>query len=223
MQNQTLIFRDKHALVTKYIHQADVVLDVGFWGQGITENNPQWIHELLCTASETVYGTDLQYDESATRIRANPSRYRKANAESFDFDGMQFDTIVASELIEHLSNPGMFLDSCKKYLKPGGMLILTTPNCFNLFNIAGKLSRKEPVTNADHTCYYNSVTLIHLLEKNGWVAKEVAYVYTLNIDYPESFKKKVLNAFYKLFSIATPKFLETLVIVAEQKNVTKLQ
>jgi len=223
MKQKPSIVYNKHTLISQYIARDSVVLDVGFWGQGIKVGDPNWIHEILCTQVDAVYGTDLEYDESAPRIRANPARYNKANAESFNFRGVRFDTIIASELIEHLSNPGLFLDSCKKHLKPGGVLLITTPNCFNLYNIAGKFSRDEPITNADHTCYYNSTTIARLLGKNGWVVKEVGYIYTLNIEYSESFKKKFLNVLYKACSMFTPKFLETLFIVAEPKNDITLQ
>ena len=40
----------------------------------------------------------------------------------------RFDGILASEIIEHLENPRHFLRQCFSVLKPGGHLILTTPN-----------------------------------------------------------------------------------------------
>jgi 2-polyprenyl-3-methyl-5-hydroxy-6-metoxy-1,4-benzoquinol methylase len=39
-----------------------------------------------------------------------------------------FDAITAAEIIEHLENPRHFLRQCLALLKPGGYLILTTPN-----------------------------------------------------------------------------------------------
>jgi 2-polyprenyl-3-methyl-5-hydroxy-6-metoxy-1,4-benzoquinol methylase len=39
-----------------------------------------------------------------------------------------FDAIVALEIIEHLENPRKFLRQCFKLLKPGGLLLLSTPN-----------------------------------------------------------------------------------------------
>ena len=44
---------------------------------------------------------------------------------------MQFDAIMASEIIEHLENPRHFAREICKLLKPGGRLILSTPNVEN--------------------------------------------------------------------------------------------
>ena len=46
-------------------------------------------------------------------------------SENFD---KKFDLIIAIEIIEHLDNPRQFLEEIQKLLKPGGQLIVTTPN-----------------------------------------------------------------------------------------------
>jgi SAM-dependent methyltransferase len=48
-----------------------------------------------------------------------------------DFSGaiaQRFDAIVALEVIEHLENPREFLRQCRLLLRPGGVLLLSTPN-----------------------------------------------------------------------------------------------
>ncbi|XP_055382726.1 ubiquinone biosynthesis O-methyltransferase-like [Condylostylus longicornis] len=40
----------------------------------------------------------------------------------------QFDIVVASEVIEHVNNPETFFRHCADCVKPGGLLIITTPN-----------------------------------------------------------------------------------------------
>lgn len=39
-----------------------------------------------------------------------------------------FDTVIAGEVIEHLEQPVLFLRNCRRVLKCGGRLILSTPN-----------------------------------------------------------------------------------------------
>ncbi len=205
-----MIYRDKKALITALIQKETTVLDVGFWGQGLGFDDPEWPHAMLMALTNNVYGIDLDFDVSKLE---HSERYFKANAEQFDLP-LKFDVIFAGDIIEHLSNQGSFLASCSRNLKQGGVLILTTPNCFNLFNIAEKITKTEPTTNSDHTCYYNSKTLKKLLQKNGWEVTSIDFLYTLNPKFQESWKKKFLNLLYEIFSWWTPKFIETLVVVA---------
>jgi SAM-dependent methyltransferase len=43
----------------------------------------------------------------------------------------RFDVVVALELIEHLENPFHFMRQCLELLKPGGHLLVSTPNLAN--------------------------------------------------------------------------------------------
>lgn len=204
------MYYDKKELLTAHVRKEDVVLDVGFLGQGIKQDNPAWPHALLKRLAKEVYGLDLALGDP---FKGDP-HYAEASAEHFSFP-VKFDVIFAGDLIEHLSNPGLFLESCAAHLKPGGRLILTTPNTFNLFNMAEKLTKREPTINPDHTFYFNSKTLQKLLEKNGMEVQEMNFLYTLGYDHPESWKKKFLNVLYGLLSRVTDKFGETLVVVAQ--------
>lgn len=44
------------------------------------------------------------------------------------FDNEKLDLVVSIEGIEHLENPTRFLRECSRVTKPGGLIILTTPN-----------------------------------------------------------------------------------------------
>lgn len=46
------------------------------------------------------------------------------------------DAVCAMEIIEHLENPRHFVRQCHAVLKPGGMLLLSTPNLDNAASIA---------------------------------------------------------------------------------------
>lgn len=210
------IFKNKKELIGSLIKSGDVVLDVGFWGQGVRVEDPRWPHKLLREQASDVYGLDLEYDESLVPgYRAD--HYFKQSAEDFSMDE-RFDAIFAGDLIEHLSNPGLFLDSCKRNLKEGGRLIITTPNCYGLFDLFSKIAHFEPVINRDHTCYFNIRTLKQLLGKNGWELQETGFLYSLGCTYQESMKKRLINVLYRVLSWWTPKFIETVVVVAVPKR-----
>ncbi|MBU6214869.1 methyltransferase domain-containing protein [Patescibacteria group bacterium] len=206
------VFKNKKELIAALVSEKDTVLDVGFWGQGTGADSPDWVHALLRARAKETWGIDRDYDEQ--RVPGDEAHYARASAESFSLP-KKFDVIFAGDLIEHLSNPGLFLESARRHLMPGGRLILSTPNAFNLFNIAEKFSKGEPTVNPDHTCYFNDKTLRQLLQKNGWRVRETGWIYSLGKLHRESWKKKALNGIYRLCSRFTPRFIETLVVVAE--------
>src|SRR3954465_11188806 len=46
------------------------------------------------------------------------------------FDDAAFDLIWCSEVIEHLADPAFALSELRRVTKPGGLLLLTTPNSY---------------------------------------------------------------------------------------------
>jgi SAM-dependent methyltransferase len=47
---------------------------------------------------------------------------------STNFQGAQFDCVIASEVIEHLDDARSFLKQCAKLTKEDGIVVITTPN-----------------------------------------------------------------------------------------------
>jgi len=207
-------YRNKEELISSLINKDDVVLDVGFWGQAVKINDKNWVHRLLISKAKEVYGVDLVYNEI---VFGDNSRYKKQSAENFDFK-TSFDAIFAGDVIEHLSNPGLFLDACRRNLSKGGRIIITTPNCFNLFNIVEKIIKDEPSVNNDHVAYYNPIVLKKMLEKNGWEVLESSFLDDTEHKYKLSIKRRVLYLLYKFFTLFTYKFMETIVFTARRKE-----
>lgn len=205
------IYKNKEEIISTLVKNTDIVLDVGFWGQGVSIKDPNWVHSILKKNAKVVYGLDTDFEENRLD---NKEHYIKSNAENFSFP-VKFDVIFAGDLVEHISNLGLFLDACKHNLKPHGRLIITTPNCFGLFNMAEKITKREPTVNSDHVCYFNEKTLKQLLSKNGWRVVSFDSLYSLENQFKESWKKKTLNVIYRIISFFTTKFIETIVVVTE--------
>lgn len=53
--------------------------------------------------------------------------YRPGNAFELSFDEA-FDAVLITEIIEHVAHPDEFLRSVAKLVKPGGYIVMTTPN-----------------------------------------------------------------------------------------------
>lgn len=76
------------------------------------------------------------------------------------------DTIICSETLEHLANPGFFLMALRK-LYPGRVAYFTVPN-------AGAYVVKDgcELVNRDHVCWYSYATLRTLFTRYGLEIKE---------------------------------------------------
>lgn len=86
----------------------------------------------------------------------------------------RFDLIVAGDVIEHLSNPGALLTSCRSLLEPRGRVLVTTINAFGIGRFAKTLLGHEAV-HPDHTTYYSHKTLGRLASMCGLQASSLGY------------------------------------------------
>jgi SAM-dependent methyltransferase len=48
--------------------------------------------------------------------------------ETVELPGDSYDTVIASQVIEHTSDPKSFLMNCVRLLRPGGRVLISTPN-----------------------------------------------------------------------------------------------
>lgn len=70
-------------------------------------------------------GADID-PEAATRLGPH---FQKANLDAeLPWASDSFDAVISTEGIEHLENHFSFLREVRRILKPGGLLVLTTPN-----------------------------------------------------------------------------------------------
>lgn len=150
------------------------VLDCGPGGEEIAPDQPWWqeifLHAHISKIASECVGVDL--DEAAVeRLRGMGYNLQVGNIETLDL-GRTFDVVVAGELIEHLSNPGLFLEMAMRHLEPGGMLILTTPNAWALGNLLRGLFGRKIVINKGHVAWYDRVMLEQLLLRHGFRIEE---------------------------------------------------
>jgi SAM-dependent methyltransferase len=55
------------------------------------------------------------------------THFARVNAECLPFRDARFDVVVCFETVEHLENPMRFLAECRRVLRPGGLLLCSTP------------------------------------------------------------------------------------------------
>jgi SAM-dependent methyltransferase len=143
------------------------VLNVGCAGYALDPRSPYWVHGRLCDSFPSVAGIDYDGKIVADLGVMGYAHVYHANAESFHL-AERFDTIVAGELLEHLCNPGLFLQRVKEHLAPGGKLLLTTPYAFALVHFLYALFHfPHTCSNREHTSWFCMDTLFRLARLNG--------------------------------------------------------
>ncbi len=88
-------------------------------------------HHLAQGGARRVLGLDCS-EEAVTYGRNHFGHerleFRTGDVLDTGLDTASFDTIVAFEVFEHLPEPDRFLEEMRRLLKPGGVLVLSTPN-----------------------------------------------------------------------------------------------
>jgi 2-polyprenyl-3-methyl-5-hydroxy-6-metoxy-1,4-benzoquinol methylase len=78
----------------------------------------------------------VEIDErEAVIARAKELDVRVGHAGRYDA-GREFDVVIASEVIEHMLEPQSLLENAARHLRPGGMLLLTTPNGYGYYELS---------------------------------------------------------------------------------------
>jgi len=106
------------------------------------------------------------------------------------------DHIVASEIFEHLISPLLFLQESARVLKPGGLMLMTTPNVSNFGAVVNLLRGKSNYERLErspmflvedewrgHIRFYSKEELAWLAKRYGLKMVDHQYYHD---DYPES-------------------------------------
>ena len=107
----------------------------------------------------------LDYDEiTVAHVRACYPRVdvRRGNLASLPLRSASVDVVVNFQVIEHLWDQPQFVAECARVLRPGGLLLMSTPN-----RITFSPGRDAPV-NPFHTRELNAAELTELLTDGGF-------------------------------------------------------
>ena len=96
---------------------------------------------------------------------------REERAEQMSFSPGTFDAAVMFDVIEHLFDPQAVLAATRRALKPGGILVVSTPNfaALSRFVLGIDWAVLSPL---EHTYYYTEATLAAMLKACGFARTE---------------------------------------------------
>lgn len=79
-----------------------------------------------------VEGVDPDAEAAQSALRNHGLKLRTGTLEAQGYPADHFDAVVTSHVIEHVHDPVGLLRECRRVLRPGGMLVLATPNAESL-------------------------------------------------------------------------------------------
>ncbi len=143
--------------------------------------NRTFLHYDLEEIASEVYGFD--FDQAGIDILRKQGTKNLFQAdlehlEDVDLDE-KFEIIIAGEMIEHLSNPGLFLRGIRRFMNEETNLVITTINAYCgfrmlVYGLRGKGGVNEPV-HQDHVAYYSYSTLKLVLERENFTVNKFAF------------------------------------------------
>jgi 2-polyprenyl-3-methyl-5-hydroxy-6-metoxy-1,4-benzoquinol methylase len=128
------------------------------------------LHDKLLKVASRVVGVDLDATGIAELERLYPGqKFVVANAESFatKVKADEYDIILAADIIEHVSNPGLLLDSAASLMCPRSRLVITTPSAFSAKKFFCAFLTGYEHNHPEHTFFYSPMTLSRLATLHG--------------------------------------------------------
>lgn len=175
------IYNTEKKPITKYIYQL-----VEYLVKRYSITKDQKILDLGCGRGDLlnvfnslgfdIYGADIA--KSNIEVSSENIQYFDFNTETYKYPDNMFDVIYSKSVIEHISNTDHFIKEQIRILKPGGMLILLTPDWNSQMNIF--------YNDYTHIRPYTQKGLNNLLESYDFkeVNTEKFYQYPLYWKYP---------------------------------------
>ncbi|MGH8961219.1 MAG: class I SAM-dependent methyltransferase [Jatrophihabitantaceae bacterium] len=118
---------------------------------------------LLAASARRILGVDYDALTAAHAAATYPqARFVRANLAALPVRSATADVVVSLQVIEHVWNHQEFLRECLRVLRPGGALLVTTPN-----RLTFSPGLDEPV-NPFHTKEFTAEELVTLLTACGF-------------------------------------------------------
>lgn len=126
-----------------------------------------------------VYGTDASLSGINHARKKYPNRFFLQDLSSdglpAELEGIKFDTIISTEVIEHLYDPRKYLKFCKEVLlkNGGGEFIISTPYHGYLKNLVMAITNKldnhfTALWDGGHIKFWSRKTLTTALQEQGF-------------------------------------------------------
>ena len=154
--------------------------------------SPGHLAMALVNAGCDVQGVDLNPVWLAKYAPGWPERLRITHTniehDPLPFAGESFDLVIFTEVLEHIAitDPAVILGEIRRVLRPGGRMLLSTPNVANLSNVVAFIQGENVFWPPEmfygsvdrHNREYTPTELLRLVEKVGFAQYALGYMNT---------------------------------------------
>jgi SAM-dependent methyltransferase len=157
------------------------ILDIGI-AEHTLENvgKDSWFHRKLraLEPDNEVWGIDINAAIiEHLRKQYNWERLLTHDATAAAFRSGYFDIVHAGDVIEHVGDVGRFLAFCSDSLRPGGALVILTPNphAWEFIKRIRRYGGTIPA-NLEHTCWITPPSMNELCRRYGFIFEAAYYL-----------------------------------------------
>ncbi len=165
------LYEAKFVFCRPFFKQNDTVLDLGGGDGKMSALSASYVKEIWCVDENP---RALRFGELLAEGIGN-LHFKESSADKIPFPDAFFDKVLFMEVLEHIPQEEVSaaFKEIKRVLKPGGMLLLSTPNKRNLrARIWGERNLPEK-----HACEYELAEITKLLAHSGFTARSTCGVY----------------------------------------------
>jgi 2-polyprenyl-3-methyl-5-hydroxy-6-metoxy-1,4-benzoquinol methylase len=162
-----------HAKLLAAVGTGKRVLDVGC--------SSGYLAEPLAARGNTIVGIELD-PEAAHAAEAFCERVLVGDVESMDLplEPASFDVVLCGDVVEHLRDPVAALARLRPFVRPGGRLVLSTPNVANWAIRASLLAGRwryteRGILDRTHTHLFTRATLAEAVERAGYRVERIDF------------------------------------------------
>ena len=152
------------------------VLHVGCSDYPLTEERLKTnnlLHQILENSASKILGIDCSIKGINILEKHGLKTVKLMDAENMSLES-EFDIILTGDVLEHMNNPGKFLEKVPDLLTTDGELIIGAPNAFTLNAIKVWFLGRE-YTHKDHTFYFSPKTLTELCSRYNLLPVRLVY------------------------------------------------
>jgi SAM-dependent methyltransferase len=164
--------RQLRRIFGKYLPWGALVADVGA-GRSLFTELVEW--KLWSGIPYRLVCSDVAVDVMAERKTAFPTvRWLGADTTGLPFGDGTFDALFAGEILEHVADPAAVLAEWARLVRPGGVLVVTTPNRKRITN---RVNRSDTPMGPDHVSELTFDEALALFSGAGLQMLETCGVY----------------------------------------------